>query len=139
MNWKQRHKETGRNAGMVEKGGSGLLYDLQTSVHPGALRFEGNLKSKDVSIFIGTFFPHIAPFPTPFSISRLKHSRDSRCRYFLPPLWELLKKCPNFPHSCNRNISELSINTKELFLSTDASSTVRITLSREVLKEVQIG
>lgn len=116
-----------------------MLHGLQPSVHPGAVRFEGNLKSKDACIFIGMFFSHVALFPTPFPISRLKRSRDSHCRYFLPPLWELLKKCPNFPHSCNRNISELSINTKELFLSTDASSIVRITLSREVLKEVQIG
>lgn len=85
-------------------------------------------------------FSHTLPFfPTPFPISRLKRSRDSHYRYFLPPLWELLKKCPNCPHSCNRYISGSFINTKELFLSTDTSSTARIALSRATLKEIQMG
>lgn len=78
-------------------------------------------------------------FPMTFPVSRIKCSQDSPCRYFLPPLWELLKKCPNCPRSCNRSISGHFINTKELFLSADASSTARIALSRAVLKEIQTG
>lgn len=102
----------------------------------GALGFDGNLKSEELCVLIGMFFPHVALFSHDIPCFQTKVLQAQSLQIFPNTFAGAAEE---MPHSCYRYVSGHVINSKESLLSADTSSTIRIALSRAMLKEIQIG